>query len=255
MVFETKGTEKINKIFEGCEETLIWSALQGVMGKIYVTDMKNPAAAMVILGDFSFFAGQADRELVSYKPDWFSKDFIIMVPENDAWVEVIEDVYGKRVKKATRYAIKKEGDIFDREKLKKLAGILPVGYELKMIDEDIFLQCRSREWACDLVSQYETYEDYKRLGLGAAILKDGQIVAGASSYSSYDEGIEIEVDTLDSHRRKGLATACGARLILECLDKGIYPSWDAQNLWSVALSEKLGYHFSHEYDVCEIRGY
>ncbi|MDD6328823.1 MAG: GNAT family N-acetyltransferase, partial [Lachnospiraceae bacterium] len=34
-----------------------------------------------------------------------------------------------------------------------------------------------------------------------------------------------------------------------------YPSWDAQNKWSVGLAEKLGYHFSHEYTAYEINGY
>ena len=98
------------------------------------------------------------------------------------------------------------------------------------------------------------------------VLKDKIPVAGASSYSAYrgtdrrDEagkngGIEIEIDTREDYRRQGLASVCGARLILECLDRGLYPSWDAQNRWSVSLAEKLGYHFSHEYTAYEIQGY
>jgi RimJ/RimL family protein N-acetyltransferase len=31
------------------------------------------------------------------------------------------------------------------------------------------------------------------------------------------------------------------------MDKGLYPSWDAANRTSVALAEKLGYHFDKEY--------
>ena len=80
----------------------------------------------------------------------------------------------------------------------------------------------------------------------------GRIVSGASSYSRYDKGIEIEIDTEKAHRRRGLATAAGAALILECLSRGLYPSWDAQNKWSVALAEKLGYHFDHEYVAYEV---
>ena len=38
-----------------------------------------------------------------------------------------------------------------------------------------------------------------------------------------------------------------AALILSCLDDGLYPSWDAANMNSVHLAEKLGYQFSHEY--------
>ena len=41
-------------------------------------------------------------------------------------------------------------------------------------------------------------------------------------------------------------------LILECLERGWYPSWDAQNKESVALAEKLGYHFDYEYVAYEV---
>lgn len=122
-------------------------------------------------------------------------------------------------------------------------------------DFAFFAGNRSNGWANDLVSQFENYDLYKKSGLGVVILKDGELVAGASSYSRYREGIEIEIDTREDHRRNGLAYACGAKLILECLKRGLYPSWDAQNQWSVALAEKLGYHFSHEYTAYEIRGY
>ena len=85
------------------------------------------------------------------------------------------------------------------------------------------------------------------------ILRDGEIVAGASSYSVYRQGIEIEIDTRKDYRKKGLALICGARLILECLDRGLYPSWDAQNRASVALAQKLGYHYAYAYTAYEIR--
>ena len=123
------------------------------------------------------------------------------------------------------------------------------------MEEAEYNMCKKNTWANDLVSQYKDYRAYKNLGLGIVVLKDGELVAGASSYSRYDKGIEIEIDTQEDHRRKELAYACGAKLILECLEEGLYPSWDAQNKWSVALAEKLGYHFSHEYVAYEIMGY
>ena len=100
-----------------------------------------------------------------------------------------------------------------------------------------------------MCSQFESGEDYEKRGIGVAVLYNGKPVSGASSYTIYNEGIEIEIDTMPEFRRKGLATACGARLILDCLDCGLYPSWDAHDLRSVALSEKLGYHMDQEYSV------
>lgn len=237
-------------VFGLWEETLIWSCLQGIMGDVYMNDAED--AAMAILGDFAFLAGNPSEEVVRFRPEKFKQDFIIMVPQNEEWGKVIEKCYGDKAKKVTRYAIKKESDVFDIEKLEQAVLNIPDGYEVKLIEESEYHMCRGNSWSMDLVSQYKNYETYKELGLGVVALKDGELVAGASSYSTYDKGIEIEIDTREDHRRKGLAYACGAKLILECLKKGLYPSWDAQNKWSVALAEKLGYHFSHEYVAYEI---
>ena len=74
-------------------------------------------------------------------------------------------------------------------------------------------------------------------------------------FTSYKSGIEIQVDTKEEYRRKGLAEVCCAKLILECLERGLYPSWDAQNKGFLALAEKLGYHYSHSYTAYEVYEY
>ena len=245
--------EKIKEIFTNWDETLIWSCLQGVMGEIHTNATQD--AAMAILGDFAFFAGKPDSDLVRFKPESCEQDFIIMVPQSGEWAQLIEKRYGNKARKVTRYAIKKEKEIFDVSRLEQVTMSLPAEYELKMLEAAEFELCQKNAWAHDLISQYKDYDTYEKLGLGVVVLKDGELLAGASSYSRYNEGIEIEIDTREDQRRKGLAYACGAKLILECLKRGLYPSWDAQNKWSVALAEKLGYHFSHEYTAYELLGY
>ena len=72
-------------------------------------------------------------------------------------------------------------------------------------------------------------------------------MGGASTAYRFPKGIDIEIDILKKHRRKGLATAAGAKLILDCLERGWRPTWDAANMKSVHLSEKLGYTFNYKY--------
>lgn len=289
MVYKVRGNEKIALLFEGWQETMIWSCIQNVMGSLYADSPENPASAMGASGDFCFFAGKPNEELVRH---WFhlyqgepeicisgemmpgegmsgdTKQItteimqktsdtehpwgVIMVPKNEEWGDLIETCYGKRAKKVTRYAIKKEPGVFDKEELQAAIDALPDGYILKMVDENLFWTCREIPWCMNWVSHYEDYEMYRKYGLGAVVLKDGEPVSGASSYISFQGGIEIEIDTREDHRRKGLAYACAAKLILECLERDWYPSWDAQNKWSVALAEKLGYHFDHEYTAYEV---
>lgn len=255
MIFEMDNPLNAEKLFENWQETLIWSCLQGVMGKVYGNDRDHPESVAAVLGDFCFFAGKPDKELVAYKPEGCRKDFMIMIPQNETWAALIEACYGERAKKVTRYAIKKEPDVFSKEKLQEIVEGLSCEYDLKLMDEELFLWCKGQEWCKDWVTQFEDYEEYRKKGLGVAVLKDGVPVSGASSYSSYQDGIEIQIDTRQEYRRKGLASVSGAALILECLNRGLYPSWDAQNKESVILAEKLGYHYDHDYAAYDIWGY
>jgi GNAT superfamily N-acetyltransferase len=251
MIFEVEETSSVENLFGDWQETLIWSCLQKVMGRVYADDLQDPRSSMAILGDFAFFAGKPCKELVLYKPNWFTQNFIIMVPQNDEWAELIEDSYGDKAKKVIRYAMKKEVDNFDVNKLQAIVNSLEEKYTIQLIDEGIFQYCKLNSWSKDLVSQFHDYAMYEKLGLGVVIIKDGEPVSGAASYSRYKDGIEIEIDTKEEYRRKGLAAACGAKLILECLARDLYPSWDAQNKWSVALAEKLGYHYDYDYVAFE----
>lgn len=136
-----------------------------------------------------------------------------------------------QVTKISRYAIKKESDIFDKEQLQEAVAAIPDGYTLKKIEENEYNACLCENWCKDLVSNFKDYDSYEKMGLGFVAMKEA----------------EIEIDTREDHRRRGLAYACGAKLILECLERGIYPSLDAHNLASVGLAEKLGYHLDYEY--------
>lgn len=237
--------ERVAHLFHGWEETMIYACLQGVMGSLYAPDVEDPKSAAAQINDFCFLAGQPIRELVEYD---YGRD-VILTPRNAQWEELIESVLGDRAVRQIRYAIQKEPDCFDPAKLSALVRSLPAQYALRQIDRELYGQCLACDWSRDLVSPYPTYEEFERLGLGYVVTENAKVVAGASSYARYRGGIEIEIDTNLAYRRRGLATAAGAALILECLRRGWYPSWDAQNKTSVALAEKLGYSFSHEYPV------
>lgn len=249
MIIKLENPENAAPLFAGWEETIIWSCLQGVMGAVYADQQDHPVSAMAILGDFAFLAGKPKEELVFYIRG--KQDFIILVGQSEDWAALIESCYGEKAKKVTRYALKKEPDVFDREKLRRVAAALPPEYSMRMMDEELFNRCKTG-WCRDWVAQYADYKAYQKYGLGVVILKNGEPVSGASSYSGYRGGIEIEIDTKEEYRRRGLALICGARLILECLERNLYPSWDAQNPGSVKLAEKLGYHLDHEYIAYEV---
>lgn len=240
------------RLFAGWQETLIWSCLQGVMGCVYADHPDEPETAAAVLGDFCFLAGKPSSAFLTALSKEVCQDFLIMVPADGVWDGTIEAVMGERAKRITRYATKKDTR-FDIEKLKNMAAAVPEGLELKKLDGALFHLAKETPWCRDWVSQYDTYEDYGESGMGVVLMEGGAPVSGASSYSSYNGGIEIEIDTREDCRRKGFARICGAALILRCLEKGWYPSWDAHNQASLALARQLGYEPDHPYTAYEIK--
>ena len=107
-------------------------------------------------------------------------------------------------------------------------------------------------WSRSFCEQFRSEEDFLARGLGMAAVCNGELVGGASSYICWSGGIELQVETRRDMRRRGIALACCARLILRCLDRGLYPSWDAANPESAALAARLGYRIAGPYDAWEL---
>lgn len=259
--------EEAAELFAGWEETMVYSVLEGVLGAVYaVMDKGLPVSAVCIAADFAFFAGIPSPILLTYD---YGKPFLILTPRDRAWQDCMEKTllpehrtlpdapwdmplagaYG-RVQRTIRYAIRKD-TVFDRARLIDIRDHVPVGYTLHPIGKAEYSTCQSMAWSRDFVSNYPTYAAYRAYARGYVIreCKNDTIVAGASAYTHYSGGIEIEVDTRKEHRNRGLATVCAAALILDCLDNGLYPSWDAANLTSVHIAERLGYTMAHPYTV------
>lgn len=237
------------ELFDGWEETVIWSALDGTMGDIYANEALT--AAVAVLGDLAFLASpslDADAVQALLRDLKARTDHsLFLVAQNDAQFALCKALLGD-VRCGIRYAVKKERGVFEPEKLKKFTSDIPQGYVLSGMTPEIWAQIKEKGgWMRDFISNFPSYEAFMAQALGVFALQNGEIVCGASSYSAFDGGIEIEIDTHEAHRRRHLARACGARLILDCLERGLYPSWDAANLMSISLAQQLGYHFSHTY--------
>ena len=87
MIYEIEDTSKVKELYDGWQETLIFSCMQKDMGKIYVTDLEQPKSAFAFVGCFGFYAGEPNRELVFNKPD----GFVIMVQQNEQRVVFIKE--------------------------------------------------------------------------------------------------------------------------------------------------------------------
>ncbi len=244
MVYELTDISKFRHLLKEWDVHDVLDAVDAQI-RVFVTDPDAPRSALLYSSaDGIFLAGEPDRELVEY---WEFGDESA-VPQNEGWEKLIKECWPEAVP-TTRYAIHRCRD-FDREKLQSFVDALPEGYEIRRIDSenyDLILSADDDDLEY-LTGDFETKEAFLEKGRGFVVLKDGSVVAGASSEYCYRfGGIEVEIATVRSERRKGLATAVGAKLILSCMDDGLEPVWDAASMISVHLAEKLGYRFDKEY--------
>ncbi len=121
---------------------------------------------------------------------------------------------------------------------------LPEGYRLADMDEAAFEQHPFSHG-----ENYSGWAAFQAEGSGAVICHGGEIVAAASSFLSMNNEVELDVSTLEDHRGKKLATACAARMLQNCMKRGITVHWDAQNDISRHLAEKFGFEAEQEYSV------
>ncbi len=121
---------------------------------------------------------------------------------------------------------------------------IPEGCRLAGMDESAFEQhpfSHGEKYLCWAAFQAE--------GSGAVVYDGGEIVAAASSFLSLEGETELDVFTKESHRGRGLATACVARMLKDCMERRITVHWDAQNEVSRHLAEKFGFEAETAYSV------
>lgn len=252
---DNKERHIVNSLCEKRGEVLIQSALEGSTGHVWMPVMNKPSYCLVQQGDFSYLIGIPPKaakslELREALIEYCHHGFII--PGDELWDNWLEENFSGEYRMISRYATKKGGENFDRKQLKSYLGQIPEEIVVKKINGKLYQQALKEKWSRDFCSNFSSPEDFKKYGLGYVALDDGQIVAGCSAYGRGHDRLAVQVETREDYRNKGLALACSAAFILDCLNQGIYPEWDAANLQSVGLAEKLGYVFDKEYQVYEL---
>lgn len=141
---------------------------------------------------------------------------------------------------------------WNRERLEAFTRAAPAPFSLRsMTTEDA-----ARFGALDpqAARNFGSPEALVRSGFGFVAASNEILAAGAATFAIGGGRVEIEIDTDERFRRRGLATALGAKMILECLDRGLEPCWDATNPESAALAEKLGFRRTVAYQSWTFSG-
>lgn len=207
------------------------AAQEGVFGSLTRFERGSIADAL-----FVYLDGEPEPESVeALEAGYLSRPWVCL---SDAWEGLVRERFPQaRVYVRTRM---KPGRRFCFPEGKPL----PEGCRLAAMDEAAFNAHPFGHGA-----NYPSYGAFQADGSGAVIWREGEIVASASSFLSLDGEVELDVSTAKDFSGQGLATACAAAMLRDCMARGITVHWDAQNAASRRLAEKFGFAADREYPV------
>jgi GNAT superfamily N-acetyltransferase len=214
------------------------------MGTVFADSQTEPAVALAVI-DFCLLAGDpGHRAAVSLLR--MLKPGAIAVAPTPEWERLLAATYPGTLVPYPREAF--EPGEFDVNRLRQFRDELRPEFALRRIG-----LAEVPQFATDLhpalVYNFRSHEEFIARGIGWGILHDGVFVAGASSAAIGGGRLEIEIQTHPRFRRRGLATAVAAALILHALEHGLEPCWDAANEPSSALARKLGFRSTGKYNA------
>lgn len=209
-------------------------AVEGQMGRAYVDHPERPTAWCINVGPFWYFAGVAGgpggRALLAEFPP-----HNLLMPSPPEWIGAAREMFGDRLVTFPRYS-------FDAESLSEvhLNAILDTSPHREHVRRvDTGLLARPDNYV--EYDDFDSAEDFLDRGIAYTMLEGGTLAGAAYSSLVCNRGIEVSLFVDEPYRRRGIATALSAALLLECVRRGLRPNWDAGNLASCALAEKLGY--------------
>ena len=207
------------------------AARQGVFGKCEQFSRSSITDAL-----FVYLDGEPETESISRVDSYFRNRPLVCMTKG--WEEQIKARYPDAaiyrrtmMKPACRFIIPGPAE-------------LPEVYRLAEMDKVAFEQHPFSHG-----ENYSGWAAFRAEGSGAVVYHGGEIAAAASSFLSVNGEVEMDIFTLEAHRGKKLATACAARMLQDCMKRGITVHWDAQNDVSRHLAEKFGFEVEQEYSV------
>ena len=240
---------RLQNSFQYWKKNMVRYGLKAKLGQFYTNE--DETAILYEQGDFLFLAGRADMALLADYRDICEPDYRILISEEVSWQACLSSC--PALSTFTRYAFKDEAD-FDDKVLKNIVEQLSKQLVIEAINSKTYQELAQEEWSQDLQGNFATFKDFQEAGvLGFVIRKGEEIVAGVSTALVYQKAIEIEIATKPVYQQQGLAAVLGAKMILESLQRSVFPLWDAHNEASKKIAEKLGYQCLGAYPAYELK--
>lgn len=253
MVFELdkKDFEKILPLYlrEGMVFPLILAVIQQKQrGWVFVDDPLHPAFVMV-MNNFGFMQFIGAKEL--------NDDFIKFLESPKAYIPSYLLWYSPplQIQKifdgfAHEHARRRERArfVFNKQVIENPAEC-PAGFDVQYLDNELIKKIE--HFKLDIGSRFwMSTDDFLENGIGACVMKDGEVASLCYSACVVNNLAEIDVVTQEEYRGMGLAVVAAQNFMSECLRREIAPTWDCfiNNTASMKLAGKLGFEQEQTYN-------
>lgn len=237
-------------------------------GRVWVDCLESPASAIVWsdgLQCFHFMGCEANqvfcKELKTFIEDVIISylkekklDFFEFSADTEEWFPIINDALsGRNIMESWQFVYKTITNAKGNDNI-----ILPKAYDLYQIDESLLLSIRNDkiisnpEFLLNYVEEFwGSVNNFLQFGYGYMAVNEGEIVSFAITSFLYNKTFSIGVETLEQHRRKGLAGTLVNNLMKSIYSRGYTIWWDCMdsNIASQKTAEKNGLVLEHKYKV------
>lgn len=219
------------------------SYTDGVFGEAVV----GQRGAAVIVGDVVELSGEFDPEVFE-RLSTMDEAHLFEPPQ--CWIDVISEMGPVCLRAYQREAFNpiqpgQIGKTVDLDPVSLTIDRTPV--EISPIDESARKTLLEESWSADLVANTNSIEDRFPRAFGFIARLDGRIIGGVGCFTVYLSGVEVEIDTREGYRRRGVATELAKRMLIECKTRSLECHWDAMNAESARLARKVGFVWDRTY--------
>lgn len=234
--------------------TPVWAMLEGrCPARIFVDHPDHPASTFV-WNDvrYKFLAGNAeDHTFIESLAELLDQRLLpearqshdptlVFFLDSPAWQDRISRIVGGR---AGIPLVRRRFSLdAARFQAGNWAARIPAGFTVRPLDsETLALSPDLVEMLTIFWRSPEAF--FSSGGFGFCITDSNQVVSSCLSALIGVGQAEIDINTHDGYRQRGLATATCAAFIAHCLKNGLAPTWECwlDNTPSLKLAEKLGF--------------
>ena len=247
---DSDNRTSLPKLFDHypCLHGSVAAVIEGGMGRVFADEQEEPSVALAVL-DFHFLAGDPLRVNAPLLFRLLQPGNVVIAP-TPAWRHLVTATYPDALTLYRREAF--QARQFDVDKLRGFCQALPGGFELRQVRPEEVTQFAT-DLGRSLIYNFRSPEEFITRAVGMGILHQGRFVSGAAAAAVGGGKIEIEIQTHPQFRRRGLARAVAAALILYGLEHGMEACWDAANEPSAGLARQLGFHSTGKYEAYRLK--